>query len=275
MDIVNVGIIMGKEIRDAWRNRWFILLSVIFAGLALAFSLFGYSGLGNMGVAGFGRTTASILNLVLLIVPLMGLLLGASSISSEREHGTLSALLAQPVTPVEIISGKFLGLAAAISGTLFFGFGLSGWVIGFYGGIADISNYLVLAALTVLLAVLTLGIGFCLSVFNKKSTTATGVAIFVWFLLLFISDLGMMGTAIVMRFAPRVMLWLAMLNPVQVFRMAAIECIRGDLDILGGTGIYAAELFGDSLMGVLGILLALWVVLPFGLAVYSFRRRAL
>ena len=66
MDLRSVRIIASKEIRDARRNRWFVLVSVIFAGLSLALSLVGLAGLGTIGVTGFGRTTASLVNLVLL-----------------------------------------------------------------------------------------------------------------------------------------------------------------------------------------------------------------
>ena len=273
MDMMNIGIIMRKEIGDARRNRWFILLSIIFVGLTLALSLFGYAGLGTFGVTGFGRTTASLLNLVLLIVPLMGLLLGAVSISGEREQGTLMTLLAQPVTPKEILLGKYLGVASALAGAILFGFGLSGIVIGWYGGTANITDYLSLVGFTLLLGFVSLGLGFCLSVFNHKSTTAVGFAIFIWFLLLFISDIGMMGTAIMLKIAPKFLLWLTFLNPAQVFKLAVIHFLHGDLEMLGSSGLYAVETFGDGFVWLLAGLLAAWVILPFAAALYFFQRR--
>src|SRR5215472_15096666 len=125
MDVSSVSLIMGKELQDARRSRWFLLLTVVFAGLALALSLLGMSALGGIGGSGFGRTTASLLNLVILIVPLMGLLMSALSVAGEREHGTLLSILAQPVLLEEVMLGKLLGLAAALLGTTLFGFGLA------------------------------------------------------------------------------------------------------------------------------------------------------
>src|SRR6516225_5122652 len=124
MDALSVALISCKELRDTRRSRWFLLLAVMFAALALALSSLGMSALGSIGGAGFGRTTASLLNLVILIVPLLGLLMGALSVAGEREHGTLLALLAQPVLLEELLLGKFLGLAAALLGTILSGFGL-------------------------------------------------------------------------------------------------------------------------------------------------------
>src|SRR3989338_9236239 len=134
IDLANVFIIMEKEVRDSRRNRWFVLISLIFAGLSLSLSLFSFAGIGSFGISGFGRTTASLLNLVLLIVPLMGLLLGAMSIAGEREQGTLITLLAQPVTAGEIFTGKYLGSALALTSTILLGFGASAVVIARYAG---------------------------------------------------------------------------------------------------------------------------------------------
>ena len=122
MSFRSVFIIMEKEIRDAKRNQWFVMISVLFTLLSVSLSLLGLSGLGSFGVAGFGRTAASLLNLVLLIVPLLGLLLGAMSVVGEKEQGTLLTLLAQPVTVPEIFLGKYLGAAAAVVATILLGF---------------------------------------------------------------------------------------------------------------------------------------------------------
>src|SRR3989338_6928294 len=112
MSFKTVLIILSKEISDARKNRWFVLVAALFSLLSLSLSLLGLAGLGTLGIAGFGRTAASLLNLVLIIVPLMGLLLGAMSISGEREQGTLVTLLAQPVTASEVFIGKYLGSAS-------------------------------------------------------------------------------------------------------------------------------------------------------------------
>ena len=114
VDLSNVLTLTQKELHDARRNRWFILFSVAFAGLALTLAWLALSGVGTYGLAGFGRTGASLINLVLLIIPLMGLTLGALSLAGERERGTLLFLLSQPLAQAELLLGKFVGLALAI-----------------------------------------------------------------------------------------------------------------------------------------------------------------
>jgi Cu-processing system permease protein len=58
----------GKEVRDARRNRWFLMLMGIFVALSLLLTLFGLAGVGQSGALGFVRTFASLLSLSLLIV---------------------------------------------------------------------------------------------------------------------------------------------------------------------------------------------------------------
>ena len=118
IDFENVYVLTQKELRDARHNRWFLLYAIAFAGLSLALAWLALSGAGNYGLAGFGRTSASLINLVLLIVPLMGLTLGALSLAGEREKGTLIYLMAQPMNQLELLLGKFTGLALALMAAL-------------------------------------------------------------------------------------------------------------------------------------------------------------
>lgn len=273
LEIRNILIITDKEIRDAFRNRWFLLLSLIFTGLSLGFSYLGFSGLGNLGVSGFGRTTMSLLNLVLLIVPLMALLLGSISLAGEREHGTLRSLLAQPVNAAEVFLGKFLGVSIALTLTLLAGFGLTGILVGIHGGPSQIGLYLTLLAYAILLGLVFLAIGFCVSIFSARTVNAIGSALFLWFLFMFVSDLGMMGTAIALKLTPRDFFWMTLLNPAQCFKMATIGMIQGDLDILGAGGRYAAESLGENFPAILTGVMVLWGALPTGISLCIFQNR--
>ena len=72
-DFKNILTITQNELQDARRNHWYLIYVLVFTGLSLALAWLGMTGLGDYGLAGFGRTAASIINIVLLIVPLMGL----------------------------------------------------------------------------------------------------------------------------------------------------------------------------------------------------------
>ena len=273
LDLTNVLTLSQKEIRDAGRNRWFLLYTLAFVGLSLTLSWLGLSGLGTYGLAGFGRTGASLINLVLLIVPLMGLTIGALSIAGERERGSLLYLLAQPVTSSELLLGKFLGGAVALLNALLLGFGLSGVLLAWQGGTADLGAYLGLIGFAYLLALVCLSLGFLISAVANRVATAIGAALFLWLVLVFFGDLGLMGTALMMKFKADTLLTLALLHPLQVYQVAAIWNIRDSLEVLGPAGLYALRTFSEALLPVLVAVLAAWVVVPFAAAAWVFKRK--
>lgn len=273
VDMSNVLTLTQKELSDAGRNRWFVLYTVAFAGLTIALAWLALSGIGTGGLAGFGRTGASLINLVLLIVPLMGLTLGSLSLAGEREQGTLLYLLTQPVAQLELLLGKFFGLALAMLATILLGFGLSGLLLAWQGGATQASDFVYLVMMAFVLALASLSLGFLISSATTKSATAVGIGLFLWLLLVFFGDLGLMGTAIVLRFDIASLFAMAMLNPLQIFKMAAILVIRGNLEVLGPAGIYAVRTYGSNLLPLLLAALVLWAALPISLTYFVFRKR--
>lgn len=275
MDARTVLLIMGQEVREARRNRWFVVFAVIFVGMALGLSLLGMSGLGNVGIAGFGRTAASLLNLVMVVVPLMAISVGATSIVGEREQGTLHTLLAQPITLEEILLGKFLGLASVLLATVLLGFGLSAAIIAYYGGGGQAGAYAYLVGFTCLFALGYLSVGYFISTLFRKIPTALGVGLFVWLLSVLLGDLGLMGTALVLDLSPRTLLWLSLANPAQVFKLLVLNCLQGNLESLGPAGSYVADVLGGSLRPALIGVLAAWSLIPLGLVLVMFRKRGI
>jgi Cu-processing system permease protein len=273
IDFENVFVLIQKELRDARHNRWFVLYAIAFAALSLALAWLALSGAGNFGLAGFGRTSASLINLVLLIVPLMGLTLGALSLAGEREKGTLIYLMAQPVNQFELLLGKFTGMALALVAALGLGFGLTGLLIAANGGGTEIGTYVVLLLLSCLLAVASLSVGFLISAMTARSATAVGLALFLWLVLVFFGDLGLMGTAVVLQFDINQLFAAALANPLQLFKLASILNLRQNLEVLGPAGIYAYRTYGERLLPALVSLLLLWVIVPFLLATKIFKEK--
>jgi Cu-processing system permease protein len=269
MDLAIIWTLAQKELRDALRNRWFVLYTLSFIVLSLALSYLALAGAGVTGLAGFGRTSASLINLILLIVPMMALTIGAQSLAGERERKTLTALLAQPIGRTEIFLGKYLGLALSLLAALALGFGFAGWLMALNGA-GDPTAYFQLLALAVALSLIMLGIGCLISVSTARAGVAVGISLFLWLAFVFLGDLGLMGTAIVLRIPIANLFWLALANPLQAFKMAAIVNIRSTLDVLGPAGLYAVQRFGDGLWLLLAAILTLWAVIPAALACIYF-----
>ena len=273
IDFENVFILTQKELRDAARNRWLLLYTIAFGLLSLTLASMALAGGGNAGLAGYGRTAATLINLVLLIVPLMGLTLGALSLAGEREQGTLAYLMAQPINRAEMLLGKFLGLGTALGAALALGFGATALLIAAGGGGGPAGAYLILVTLACLLALVSLALGFLISAAARRAATAVGVSLFLWLALVFFGDLGLMGTALVLRIDIQQLFALSLLNPLQVFKLAAALDLRGNLELFGPAGVYAMRTFGSGLLPLLLSLLVAWIVLPLGAAAAIFKRR--
>lgn len=264
--------IAQREWREALRNKWLAFYAVGFAALALALSGTSFASSGYAGLGGFGRTAASLINALLLFVPLLGLSVGAAALAGDRERGTLLYLLSQPVNRAEVFFGKVLGSALATTAAIAVGFGLAGLMLSFSGD-GDARAFLELAGYSVLLALVSLGLGFLISVFSRKTATALGAALIVWLVLVFFSDLGVVGVTLALRPTPASLLGMLVINPLQVFKLGAIYSLRATLDALGPVGQYAAFRFGEGLPALLAGLLTGWVVATFGLAFAVFARR--
>src|SRR5262249_27184149 len=63
MRLPETGLVAARALGDAVRSRWFLAAAACFLILSLGLSLFGVAGAQRSGLAGFDRTTASLLNL--------------------------------------------------------------------------------------------------------------------------------------------------------------------------------------------------------------------
>lgn len=74
MELSLLWTIAGRELCESLRNKWLWFYAAGFAALALALSYAGLASAGYAGLGGFGRTAASLVNALLLFVPLMRVL---------------------------------------------------------------------------------------------------------------------------------------------------------------------------------------------------------
>lgn len=268
-----IGLVSAREVREAVRSRWFVLSAASFLVLSLALSLLGLSGAQRSGLAGFDRTTAGLLNLALLFVPLLGLSLGALGIAGELEDGSLAALLAQPLTRAEVYAGKYLGLFAALAAAIATGFGCSGMIVAVAAGGGDARAFLSLAGLSVLLAAVSLAVGALLSVALGSRAKAAGAAFAAWIGLVYLSDLGSIGLVLARNLPADRVLLLSLVNPVELARVLGTVALTNRPEVLGIVGLYGQDRFGDAGLRLL-LLAALvsWAVIAFGAGARLFRK---
>jgi Cu-processing system permease protein len=272
MNWSTIAAIADRDARAGLRNRWFIIYAVIFVIMIVAFSWVALAGSDITGQAGFGRTSAGLLNLLLLLVPLIGLTVGAQAVVADRQDRSLDYLLAQPVSPAEVYTGKYLGAAVSLTLLLLFGFGWAGVVIALRGSAGRSSDFLILGVVTLLLGLGMLSVGFLISSVSPQTSAALGIAVSLWLVFVIIGDLGVMGSSLVMNFQPQTLLWLTFINPLDVYKLVTVGLLHTSVDVLGPAGLYATKRFGDRLIPMLLLLETIWVLTPLLIGYWLFRR---
>jgi len=170
--------IAKKEFLDNIRNKWVILLTFLFVLIIVLFSYATGSGetFGDMETTVFG-----LLGISSILIPLIAIILGFSTISGEAESGALYVVLSYPVRRVEVLLGKLLGLGSVIIVSVFIGFGLGGVVIALTVGPESWVGYIAFIFLSIFLGFIYLSLSICISAFCKRRITSIGGGLLVFF----------------------------------------------------------------------------------------------
>ncbi|UCF12277.1 MAG: ABC transporter permease subunit [Thermoplasmatales archaeon] len=169
-----------KEFLDNIRNKWIIILTIIFVILIIIFSY--VAGAGGEDI--FGSMEASAMGLLVvsvILIPLIAIILGFSTISGEAESGALYVVLSYPVRRIEVLIGKLLGLGSVIIVSIFMGFGFGGVVIATTTGGESWAGFIGFILLSIFLGWIFLSLSICVSSFCKKRITSIGGGIVLWF----------------------------------------------------------------------------------------------
>jgi len=266
-------VVAREEFRRTLETRWLFGFTVLFALLVLGVSYFGLAQSREVGFQGFARVTLSLMNLALLIVPLTGLMLGVTSIAGG--HETMSLLLAQPVGRTQVLLGKFLGLAAALSLAQALGFGGGGVIVALQGGGEQARGFLVLTVLSLALGLVTLSLAMGIAALWPDRLRATATALLVWLLMVIAYDLAVLGATALFSGLPlqSVLLPALILNPVDLVRVLTTLSI-GSGALFGPTSAVLMRTMGTAGGVALGVA-ALLVegIVPLAIAAWVFRRR--
>lgn len=271
MELKPVLTLAGKEFRDRIRNRWVLAVSLIFTVFALVIAYFGGAQQGDVGFRSIEFVIASLVSLVIYLIPLIALILGFDAIVGERERGSLDLLLSMPVTRFELLLGKYLGLAGALILPTLLGFGLVAVVLLPHLTVSALYHYLGFMISSMLLGLSFLSLGVMVSVLAGDRTRASGLAIALWFLFVLVFDLLLLGALVLTGDSDTGNLFpcLLLFNPTDVFRVLNIFSLDDVRNLYGLATIFPPALANPSL---LGSVMLVWILLPLGLAHWRFRR---
>jgi len=266
-----IGLIAAKEFRDRIRNRWVLAVAVVFTAFALTIAYFGAAQQGAVGFRGIEVTIASLVSLVIYLVPLIALILGFDAIVGERERGSLDLLLSLPLTRLELLLGKFLGLSAALACATVAGFGSVGVMLAFKLPASAMFDYAGFMLSSILLGMAFLSLAVTVSAFAGDRTRASGAAIALWFFFVLVYDLLLLGGLVLTggAYGADVFPYLLLLNPADVFRILNIFSLKEVRTLYGLATVFPEKLSDPWLLGA--VMLG-WIAAPLALAAWRFRK---
>lgn len=265
-----------KEFKDGLRNRWLLAITLVFAIMASGLAWFGSASVGAIGFSSIENTIVSLSSLNVFLLPLIALLLSYNAIVGEDEDGTLLLLLTYPLTKGELLLGKLLGHTAILAIATIIGFGSASVIIALFADNVDLIELLSAFGIFILSAILLGMVFICLSYvvssWVAEKSKAAGLALVIWFFFVLIYDMGLLGILVATegQMQADVFPYLLLLNPTDIFRL--INLVNFETNGTGLLSIAAEQSF--SLSGLL-VGMTIWIILPFILAFYLLKKRAI
>ncbi len=211
----------------------------------------------------------SLLNIILIIIPLVSIIFSTIYIYNNAEF--IELLVSQPLKRSTLWVSEFIGLSSAMSFAFLIGAGLP---ILLYQPDAVGITMLVTG---ILLSVIFVSIALLASVKTRDKAKGIGVAILLWFYFSIIFD----GLVLFILFQfqdypmEKPMLVFTALNPIDLSRILII--LKMDISaLMGYTGAVFQDFFGTATGMIIAVAtLLLWAAIPCWFSVRNFVRKDL
>ena len=136
----------------------------------------------------------SLVQFVAFFGPLVGLILGFDTINRERNEGTLSKLLSQPIYRDTVINGKFLAGVVMITvmmvSIVLVITALGLMILGIVPGVEELWRILIYLIISIIYISFWLGIAILFSIFFRSTATSALAALAVWIFFSFFVSIG-------------------------------------------------------------------------------------
>lgn len=244
-----------------------ILKNKIVIAYTIMLALFSWSAFGLEDNESKGILT--VLNIVLLTVPLVSILFSTIYIYNSNEFVEL--LVSNPVKRSMVWKALFTGLSISMVAAYWIGVGIP---LLIYANFATAIMMLIAGSL---LSVIFVSVAFLCSTLTRDKAKGIGISIMLWLYFALLFD----GLVLFLFFqfadypVEKVVVLLSALSPVDLSRILIL--LRLDVSaMMGYTGAVFQQYFGSSwgLLVSFG-LLCLWVFVPFYISLRKFKRKDL
>lgn len=255
--------IIKYQFHDLSRSKWIIIYTSFF--FLLSYSLFTFN-------KDFSRVLISLMNVVLIIIPLVSTIFGTIHYYNSKEY--IIFVLSQPIKRSILFLGLYIGLAIPLA--LSFVVGVSIPILFNLGNIKggfDVLIFLFLAGF--FQTIIFCSIAFLIATLNENKMLGLGFATFSWLAFGAFYDGLILFLLQILQDYPieKLSIALSMLNPIDLARLLVV--LKLDISaLMGYTGAVFQKFFGGSFGTILSILsLTIWAILPFFIGIRKFSKK--
>jgi ABC-2 type transport system permease protein len=241
----DLWVVARLDVAESLRARWFAVYSLVFGGVVALLFAFGLTESRVLGFIGLSRLLVTYIQICMAVLPVFVLLTTVRSVAGDREAGVFEYLLSLPISLAGWFWGRLVGRFVVVFLPVFGAMALA----AAYGSWQEIpvpwELFTVYTALLASLAWCFLGLGMLLSALCRSVDVAQGAAFVLWLALLLFLDLILLGVLVQERMAAELAVSVALVNPLQVFRTAAMMLFDPDLVLLGPSAFVILDAFGE------------------------------
>ncbi len=249
----NLFLIAYLDLKESLRAKWFVVYSLVFGGLIALFFIAGVTESQVMGFSGLSRLLLMYIQVTIVILPIFILITTVRSISGDRDNHILEYMLSFPISLRQYYWGKIIGRFITVYIPVIFAMIIAIVYGAIKGAQIPWSIFFLYTGLLFALSSSFLGIAFFISSFVKSSEIALGIAFFVWIFLLAFIDIALISLMMQQRFDEQLIIFIAMANPMEIFRVAAISLFDPELTVMGPVAFYILDSMSQSMFVVLSI----------------------
>ena len=253
MHFSNLLLIAYLDLKESIRANWFIVYSLVFGGLIALFFIAGITESQVMGFSGLSRLLLMYIQVTIVILPIFILVTTVRSISGDRDSHILEYMLSFPISLKQYYWGKVLGRFVTVFLPVFMAMFFAIIYGTFKGAEVPWNIFFLYTGLLFAMSSAFLGIAFFVSSIVKSSEMALGISFFVWIFLLAFIDIALISLMMQQRLNTELIIGIAMINPMEIFRVAAISLFDPELTVMGPVAFYILDMMSQKVFVFLSI----------------------
>lgn len=233
------------DLQSSFHSKWFWGYTLcLLIGIGSIFA----SGISDSRVSGFTGLTRLLLIFIQacnLILPIFILVSTVRTLVKEKENSIFEYLLSFPISLKEYFFAKFLSrfivlsvpllgsMCAAVLLCILKGQKVPYEVIFLYTGLLIVSTFFYVS------------LSFLISSIVKSQEAGLGLSLFIWLVFIALLDIALLGLMIKALLPENLIYAIALCNPTQVFKIAAISLFDPVLSVVGPVSFFILDTLGS------------------------------